>query len=129
MKRAERTGIAELKSLVRERNIIKDGVQYQFESSDKQIDLVSNFIKNERLCGDFFDFNLNVAADTGFMLLTFSVPEGTKAFIEEEIGFQNVLRNSHLMNKHLVALADYNTFWSLYCDIQTQVVTVRTIWV
>jgi hypothetical protein len=83
----KRTVIAELKSLVRERNEVENGVQYKFESSDKLIDLVSNFIKTERLCCDFFDFNLDVAADTGFMRLTLSGPDGTKEFIKEEIGF------------------------------------------
>jgi hypothetical protein len=81
------TIIAELKSLVRERNEIKNGVQYTFESSDRIIDLISNFIKTERLCCDFFDFNLNISADPGSMQLTLSGPDGTKEFIKEEIGF------------------------------------------
>ena len=83
----KKTIIAELKLSVRERNELENGIQYKFESSDRLIDLVSNFIKTERLCCDFFDFNLNVVADTGSMQLTLSGPDGTKEFIKEEIGF------------------------------------------
>jgi hypothetical protein len=83
----KRTVIAELKSLVLERKEVENGIQYKFESSDRLIDLVSNFIKTERLCCDFFDFSLDVAADTAFMWLKLSGPDGTQEFIKEEIGF------------------------------------------
>ncbi len=41
----KRTVIAQLKSLVRERKEVENGVRYKFESSDSLIDLISNFIK------------------------------------------------------------------------------------
>jgi hypothetical protein len=83
----KRTVIAELKSLVLERDETKNGMKYKFNSSDEIIDLVTSFIKTERLCCDFFDFNLNVGAETGFMWLELSGPKGVKEFINEEIGF------------------------------------------
>ena len=86
LRERKRTVIAELKNSLRERTETDKGVKYKFENSDKMIDLVSGFIKTERLCCDFFDFNLTVSAETGFMWLELSGPKGTKEFIAEEIG-------------------------------------------
>jgi hypothetical protein len=79
--------IAELKSLVKERKEATNRVQYKFESSDKNIDLVSSFIRTERLCCDFFEFTLQVGADREFMWLTLSGPDGVNEFIQKEVGF------------------------------------------
>jgi hypothetical protein len=83
----KKTVIAKLKDLVLERVETDNGVRFRFESSDAVFDLVTDFIKTERLCCDFFDFHLSVKAETGFMWLELSGPEGTKQFIREEIGF------------------------------------------
>jgi len=83
----KRTVIAELKTLVKERQEESNAVRYKFESSDKNIDLVSSFIKTERLCCDFFEFSLKVESDSEFMWLTLSGPEGVNEFIREEVGF------------------------------------------
>jgi len=82
----KRTVIADLKKLLVERVETDNGVKYKFESNDEIIDKVSTFIKTERLCCDFFDFTLSVAAETGFMWLELSGPPGTKEYISEEIG-------------------------------------------
>jgi hypothetical protein len=81
------TVIAELKNLVKERKEGSDAVHYKFEMNNKNMDLVANFIKSERLCCDFFDFNLEVRSDSEFMWLVLSGPEGVTDFIREEIGF------------------------------------------
>lgn len=83
----KRTVIAELKSVVKERQEETNAVRYKFESADKDIDLVSNFIKTERLCCDFFEFSLRVESSSNFMWLKLSGPDGVKDFIQEEIGF------------------------------------------
>lgn len=83
----KRTVIAELKSLVKERKEETNAVQYKFEATDTNIDLISNFIKTERLCCDFFEFGLFVESDSEFMWLKLSGPEGVKEFIREEVGF------------------------------------------
>lgn len=82
----KRTVIATLKNLVLGKMETKHGMQYRFEGSDHLIDLVSSFIKTERLCCDFFDFAVFVRAD-GTLWLELSGPEGTKQFINTEIGF------------------------------------------
>jgi hypothetical protein len=71
----KRTVIAELKSLLKERNEDTNSVRYKFESTDKNIDLVSSFIKTERLCCDFFEFYLSVDSGSEFMWLKLSVRE------------------------------------------------------
>lgn len=81
-----RTVIADLKKSLIEKVEIENGIKYKFQSTDEMIDGISTFIKTERLCCDFFDFTLSVAAETGFMWLELSGPEGTKEFITEEIG-------------------------------------------
>jgi hypothetical protein len=83
----KKTVIAELKALVLERKETEKGVRYKFEGSDKMIDLLSSFMKTERLCCDFFTFDLSVAGEDKFIWLELSGPEGTKDFIETEIGF------------------------------------------
>jgi hypothetical protein len=86
LRERKRTVIAGLKGFLLERTETDNGIKYKFESSDKMIDLVSSFIKTERLCCDFFDFNLAISPETGFMWLELSGPNGTKEFIAEEIG-------------------------------------------
>lgn len=83
----KRTVLAEVKSLVIERKETEKGVRYKFDGSDTNIDLLTNFIKTERLCCGFFDFDLFVGGEDNFVWLELSGPEGTKDFIEAEIGF------------------------------------------
>ena len=83
----KRTVIAELKQLLMEKKETDNGIRYKFDSSDKMLDLISSFIKTERMCCDFFDFTVTVEAETGFMWLELSGPKGTKEFVNEEIGF------------------------------------------
>lgn len=83
----KKSAIAELKTLLLEKVETDNGIKYKFEGTDKMIDLVTSFIKTERLCCDFFDFSLSVGGEGGYLWLELSGPEGTKEFINEEIGF------------------------------------------
>jgi len=83
----KKTVIAEVKKLVVQRVETANGVRYSFNDSDSTIDLLTNFIKTERLCCSFFEFNLIVGQAEGFVSLELSGPEGTKDFIESEFGF------------------------------------------
>jgi hypothetical protein len=87
LQQRKRTVIAELKSLVLERTEIVDGVRYSFKDTDDIISLLTDFIKTERLCCPFFVFNLTVGQQEGLITLQLSGPQGTKEFIETEIGF------------------------------------------
>ena len=79
--------ISELKSQVLEKVETDSGYKYKFEGSDKMLDLLNSFIKTERLCCDFFVFNLTASSDSKFTWLELSGPEGTKEFIKHEIDF------------------------------------------
>ncbi len=83
----KRTVIAELKATMLERKETESGVCYKFDGSDKMVDLLTSFIKTERLCCDFFTFNLSISDEKSFVWLELSGPEGTKDFIKSEVGF------------------------------------------
>ncbi len=83
----KKTVIAEVKKLVVKRVETTNGVRYSFNDSDNTIDLLTNFIKTERLCCSFFEFNLVVGQSEGIVTLELTGPMGAKDFIKSEIGF------------------------------------------
>ncbi len=87
LQQRKKTVVAELKSLLLEKTELKNGFKYKFDGSDKMLDLLNSFIKTERLCCDFFVFNLTASSDTKFTWLELTGPEGVKDFIEYEIEF------------------------------------------
>ena len=87
LQQRKKTVIGELKNLVLERRETANGVLYKFEGSDQNIDLLTGFIKTERLCCSFFTFNLTVGNEESFVWLELSGPEGSREFIEQKIGF------------------------------------------
>ena len=87
LQQRKKTVVAELKNLVLEKIETTNGFHYKFEGSDKVLDLLTSFIKTERLCCEFFVFNLRVADENNFTWLELSGPEGTKDFVKHEIEF------------------------------------------
>ncbi|MGC1240432.1 MAG: hypothetical protein WA874_02535 [Chryseosolibacter sp.] len=79
------TVIRELKELLLKKEEIIEGLQFTFQSPDSVLDKLLDFIKSERLCCDFFSFHLSVSGDTATLQIT--GPEGTKEFLEHEVGF------------------------------------------
>jgi hypothetical protein len=77
------TTIASLKKCVLQRVTLLNGYAYQFPSDDKVLDELISFIKSERLCCDFFSFQLTVEEATARLELT--GPDGTREFIDAEI--------------------------------------------
>jgi hypothetical protein len=77
------TIIAELKQLVVERKDILNGMSYKFESRDETLDKLNVFIKAERMCCQFFTFQLTIQKrDT---LLSITGPEGANDFLRHEV--------------------------------------------
>ncbi len=87
LQQRKKTVVAELKSLLLEKTELEHGFKYKFDGSDKMLDLLNSFIKTERLCCDFFVFNLTASSDTKFTWLELTGPEGIKDFIKYEIEF------------------------------------------
>ena len=83
----KKTVVAELKNLVREKTEVANGYRYKFEGSDKVVELLTSFIKTERLCCPFFTFTLTVAGDESAAWLELWGDEGVKDFIDHEIEF------------------------------------------
>lgn len=87
LQQRKKTVVAELKNLLLEKTELENGFKYKFDGSDKMLDLLNSFIKTERLCCDFFVFNLTASSDTKFTWLELTGPEGVKDFIKYEIEF------------------------------------------
>ena len=85
MKRKE-TVLKKLKQQVLETKELADGYAFKFPGSDKVLDELTEFIKTERTCCDFFIFGLSISGDTSEAWLTLTGPEGAKDFISGELG-------------------------------------------
>ena len=85
LQRRRATVIAELKQLLHSKEETTNGLAFAFPSEDKVLDTLIAFIKSERLCCDFLSFRLDVVNETAQLEIT--GPEGTKKFLEHEVGF------------------------------------------
>jgi hypothetical protein len=83
LQKRKATVIAELKSLVLEIKQLESGYSYRFEATDEILDKLNDFIKTERLCCDFFTFQLTVEENTA--LLNITGPDGAKEFLTAEV--------------------------------------------
>ena len=84
----KKTVLKQMKEAMLEQEEVSDGIKLKFNGSDQILDLLTSFIKTERLCCDFFTLGLIVEdAETGFAWLTLTGPEGTRQFIKNELGF------------------------------------------
>ena len=79
------TVVEELKGLLNKKEEIAGGLQFAFQSTDAILDKLMDFIKSERLCCEFFSFRLSVIQETAILEVT--GPEGSREFLEHEVGF------------------------------------------
>jgi hypothetical protein len=63
---------------------MSNGYNFKFPADDRMLDELIDFIKVERLCCDFFIFQLIV--DSEHISLSITGPEGVKEFLENEVG-------------------------------------------
>jgi hypothetical protein len=83
LQKRKTTVIAELKALVLSRHELTDGYGYEFEGNDDILDKLNTFIKTERMCCDFFTFQLTVEENKAILNITGR--EGAKEFLKEEV--------------------------------------------
>lgn len=76
--------LAKLKGQVLEKKELSNGYSYKFNGADMTLDMLTDFIKSERQCCDFFDFKLDINNDS-FIWLEISGKKGVKQFIETEL--------------------------------------------
>ena len=80
------TVLASLKEQVIEKKELKNGYAFKFPGDDKMVDELTEFIKTERECCDFFTFNLSISGDKSEAWLELSGEEDVKDFIKGELG-------------------------------------------
>lgn len=66
-----------------ERKELVNGFSFKFSATDEILDKLNDFIKTERMCCDFFTFQITVEDQTA--LLNITGPSGVKEFLREEI--------------------------------------------
>lgn len=79
------TVIKSLKSQCLQKEELTNGYSYKFVGSDKMVDELTEFVKTERACCDFFIFNLSISGDKTEAWLEITGPKGAKDFIRTEL--------------------------------------------
>lgn len=85
MQKRKETVIAELKKRCLEKRELPSGYAFRFEDSGEMLDLLTDFIKTEKLCCDFFVFSLHLKGDQAIWM-DITGPAGTKDFISSGLG-------------------------------------------
>ena len=86
LRQRKETVIASLKKQVLQKKELQNGFAYKFNGSDTMVDELATFIKTERMCCDFFIFNLSFSGDKSEAWLEITGPKGAKDFIKTELG-------------------------------------------
>lgn len=86
LRKRKETVLASLKKQVIEKKELPTGFAFKFNGTDKMVDELTEFIKTERACCDFFTFNLSISGDQTEAWLEIIGKDGAKDFIESELG-------------------------------------------
>ena len=76
------TVIASLKKQIALKRELKNGFAYRFPGSDSIVDELATFVKTERACCDFFNFDLSIRGNKTEAWLKITGPTGAKDFIK-----------------------------------------------
>lgn len=87
LRERKETVIASLKKKVIEKKELKNGYAFRFAGTDNILDELTEFIKTERECCDFFTFAISVSGDKSEAWLELTGADGVKEFITAELGF------------------------------------------
>lgn len=79
------TVLESLRKQVIEKKELDNGYSYKFGNSDGVLDELTDFIKTERQCCDFFDFSLSIISDENAIWLSLTGPKNAKDFIKAEL--------------------------------------------
>lgn len=79
------TVLESLRRQVLEKKELENGYAFKFSGSDKMINELTEFAKDERHCCDFFTFNLSITGDTSALWFEIVGPKEAKEFIETEM--------------------------------------------
>lgn len=87
LRERKETVIASLEQQIIEKKELKNGFAFKFLGTDKILDELTEFIKTERECCDFFTFAISVSGDKSEAWLELTGADGMKDFITAELGF------------------------------------------
>lgn len=79
------TVLKNLKEQVIVKKELADGYAFKFPGTDKVLDQLSEFIKTERACCQFFVFGLSISGDKNEIWLELTGPVGVKDIITTEL--------------------------------------------
>ncbi|MCU0354086.1 MAG: hypothetical protein MUD08_10180 [Cytophagales bacterium] len=66
---------------------LDNGYAFRFLGTDQTLDELLEFVKTERICCDFFTFDLSVKDSKSEAWLKLTGGDGVKSFIMHELGF------------------------------------------
>jgi hypothetical protein len=79
------TVLASLRKQMVEHKELGNGYAFKFKGLDTVIDELTEFIKTERQCCDFFTYDLSISGDGSEAWLKLTGPEGSKDFVTQEL--------------------------------------------
>ncbi|HEV7622235.1 MAG TPA: hypothetical protein VGO09_10890 [Flavisolibacter sp.] len=85
LRKRKETVIESLKKQLLQKKELKNGYAYKFTGTDKMIDELTEFVKTERACCDFFVFNMSISGDKGEAWLEITGKSAAKDFIKSEL--------------------------------------------
>lgn len=86
LQKRKETVIAGLKKQIIQKKELKNGYAFQFSGSDNILDELTEFIKTERECCNFFTFTISISGDKTEAWLELTGEKGVKHFIMAELG-------------------------------------------
>lgn len=87
LQKRKSTMIAALQKQILEKRELADGYTLKFSGRDSIIDQVTDFVKSETHCCEFFTFTTKNSDEKSLIWLNITGQSGTKDFIEKELGF------------------------------------------
>lgn len=86
LQKRKMTVLENMRKEVVDKKEVQNGYAFKFPGTDNVLDQLTEFIKTERMCCNFFIFTLSVSGDKSEMWLELTGPEGAKDFIVAELG-------------------------------------------
>ena len=86
LQKRKETVLEVIKKEILERKELPDGYSYKFNGNDSIYSQLTDFIRSERMCCDFFTFTLKVQDEKSFIWMDITGPDGVKAILRDEAG-------------------------------------------
>lgn len=80
------TVLEKLRKQIIDKKELQNGYAFKFPGTDNLLDRLTEFVKTERTCCNFFIFTLSISGDKSEMWLELTGPKGAKNFIVTELG-------------------------------------------